>query len=461
MTQAKEYNLSEELIRALLDNPYESQIVMDQEGMVRYMSSASQDFFGVKAENPLGRHILEVNPNSEMDRVLKTGRAEIGRLYRMGKHERIIARIPLKDQEGRVIGAVAKLMFSHPESIKGLIRQIEILENRLHYYQKELSQLYSRNFSINNIVGESPALQEAKRVARQAAESDLAVLIMGETGTGKELFATAIHQMSPRREGPLIRVNCASVPLELIESELFGYEAGAFTGAARQGKPGKFELADQGTIFLDEIGDMPLPMQAKLLRVLQEKEIERVGGIKTIKLDFRVMAATNRDLETLIKEGRFRLDLYYRLNIFQLRCPALRTIREDIPRLSYALLARIHEGRPQGTPRISAEAMNRLIQHHWPGNIRELKNVLERASAIINNGVIRLEHLPAELQDGPYDFQVTSEGLPTLQETMKQAEARAVKQALDLAGGNRKRAADLLGIHRSNLYIKLKQHGLT
>src|SRR5208283_3216804 len=254
-----------------------------------------------------------------------------------------------------------KLMFWHPVKVQQLVRQVEVLQSRLDYYEKELQQAYRGRYSLDRIVGESAPMQEAKRAAVQAAASDLPVLIIGETGTGKEIFAHAIHQLSARRERPLVRVNCAAIPHELFESELFGYEAGAFTGASPKGKPGKFELADNSTIFLDEVGDLPLQLQVKLLRVIQEREIERVGGTRTLKLDFRVIAATNRDLKDMLHRGDFRQDLYYRLNIFVLKTPPLRRIREDIPRLAYHLLSTLDETRPRLRRRIDAEAMRRLM----------------------------------------------------------------------------------------------------
>ncbi len=301
-------------------------------------------------------------------------------------------------------------------------------------------------------------MQEAKQVAMHAAASDLPVLIVGETGTGKEVFAHAIHQLSDRREHPLVRVNCAAIPHELFESELFGYEAGAFTGASPKGKAGKFELAEKSTIFLDEVGELPVPMQAKLLRIIQEHEVERVGGTRTRKLDFRVIAATNRDLTTMLARGEFRQDLYYRLNIFLLKTPPLRRIRTDIPRLVYHRLS-LKSGRTGAARRIDATAMRRLVEYDWPGNVRELNNVLERASSAAGDGIILEEHLPPEVRNGegvvPGD-----DTLLALKDEVAQAERRAILRALKLSGGNRSEAARMLGIHRTGLYQKMKQYSI-
>lgn len=459
MSELPYRNIPPELLEALLDNPHESQILIDAQGIVRYISSADEAFYKVSRKEAIGRHILELNPDSELLRVLETGRAEIGRLFQLGTRQRIIARIPLRDRQGNIIGAVGKLMFWNPEKIKELVRQVEVLQSRLDYYEKELQQVYRSRYSVEGVIGESAPIQEAKQVAMQAAASDLPVLIVGETGTGKEIFAHAIHQLSGRRERPMVRVNCAAIPSELFESELFGYEAGAFTGASPKGKPGKFELADKSTIFLDEVGELPLPLQAKLLRVIQEREVERIGGTRTLKLDFRVLAATNRDLKVMLSRAEFRQDLYYRLNIFVLKTPPLRQIRSDIPRLAYHLLSLMpdHFRLPR---RLEHEAMQLLMAYGWPGNVRELRSVLEKASALARGGSILAEHLPMEIRNGPIMNPDPNEPTLTLKNEMAEAERRAISRALSLTSGNRTEAARLLGIHRTGLHQKLKRYGM-
>jgi transcriptional regulator with PAS, ATPase and Fis domain len=421
------------------------------------MSGSDEAFYKVSREEAVGRHILELNPSSELPRVLKTGRAEIGRLFPLGDKERIIARIPIRDRQGNIVGAVGKLMFWNPEKVKELVRQVEVLQSRLDYYEKELQQIYRSRYGLEWVIGESAPMQEAKKVAAQAAASDLPVLIIGETGTGKEIFAHAIHQLSARRERPLVRVNCAAIPSELFESELFGYEAGAFTGASPQGKPGKFELADKSTIFLDEVGELPKRLQAKLLRTLQEREVERVGGTRSVKLDFRVIAATNRDLKAMLARAEFRHDLFYRLNIFVLKTPPLREIRSDIPRLAYYLLSHVLN-HAAARRRIEPEAMRRLVAYDWPGNVRELRNVLERASSVAQEGPILEEHLPMEIRDGGAVIPADEVSL-TLKDEIAQAECRAIRRALGMSRGNRSEAASQLGIHRTGLYQKMRHYG--
>ncbi len=452
-------NIPPELLEALLNNPHESQILIDARGIVRYISSSDEAFYNVSRDEAIGKHILELNPESELPRILKTGRAEIGRWFRLGDKHRVIARIPLRDRQGKVIGAVGKLMFWKPAKIEELVREVEVLQGRLDYYEKELQEAYRSSYSVEGVVGESAPIQEAKQVALQAAASDLPVLIVGETGTGKEIFAHAIHQLSPRRDRPMVRVNCAAIPQGLFESELFGYEAGAFTGASPKGKPGKFELADKSTIFLDEVAELPMPLQAKLLRVLQEREVERIGSTKALKPDFRVIAATNRNLKVILAQEEFRHDLYYRLNTFLLKTPPLREIRADIPRLAYHLLSLV-SGRFDVPRRIEPQAMKCLTAYHWPGNVRELRNVLAKASTLAHGGSILVEHLPLEIRSGTNPSDYAPGPVQTLKHDLMEAERRAIERALDLTHGNRTEAARVLGIHRTGLYQKLKRHGL-
>ena len=448
------------LLDAFVDNPYECPIVIDREGIVRFMSrhNTKEKGYTVEPEEAIGKHITEVVKNTRMLEVLKTGKAEIGKTFFIGDRQRIIARIPLKDPEGQVIGVLGKLMFHQMDKLKDLYRRIEILEGQVQYYRSEVSSFEGGRQAWEKIIGESNAMGVARKRGVQAATSDASVLITGESGTGKELFAQAIHQNSRRAEGPFIKVNCAAIPHELIESEIFGYEGGAFTGARARGKPGKFELADHGAIFLDEIGDMPLPMQAKLLRVLQEQEVERIGATKPIKLDFRVIAATNQDLAGLIKEGRFRSDLFYRLNIFHIRTPSLREMQEDIPRIAYYLLSILREKRRLIPGRISPEAMSLFKQYPWPGNVRELKNALERAMNIAEGPQISVEDLPERIRKFYVEADADAGNVGLLRNILADAEKRAIVEALRFTGGNKAKASKILGMHRTGLYQKMKRH---
>ena len=450
------------LLDAFVDNPYECPIVIDRDGIIRFMSryNTREKGYIMAPEEAVGKHITEVVKKTRMPEVLKTGKAEIGKTFFIGERQRVIARIPLKDPEGNVIGVLGKLMFHQTEKIKELHRRIEILKGQVQYYRSEVTSFEGGRHAWEKIIGQSQAMAEARKYGLQAATSDASALITGESGTGKELFALAIHQNSHRANGPFIKVNCAAIPHELIESEIFGYEGGAFTGARTKGKPGKFELADHGTIFLDEIGDMPLPMQAKLLRVLQEHEVERIGATRSTKLDFRVIAATNQDLGRMIKESLFRSDLFYRLNIFHIRTPSLREMPEDIPRIAYYLLSNLREKRRLIPNRISPEAMTLFKRYSWPGNVRELKNALERAMNIAEGHQISVDDLPGRIRKFYDEADGTAGPVGLLRNILADAEKRAIVEALRFTAGNKAKAARILGMHRTGLYQKLKRYDM-
>ena len=328
--------------------------------------------------------------------------------------------------------------------INRIIAQKELLAENLQLKEELKSQ------QVQNIVGKSSKMREVYRLINKVAESDATVLILGESGTGKELVAEAIHAQSNRAKQRFIAVNCAAVPESLLESELFGHEKGAFTGAIER-KIGIFETADKGTLFLDEIGDVSLGIQAKLLRVLQNKEIIRVGGREKILVDARVLTATNKNLETMIEEGTFRSDLYYRINIFPLPLPPLRERKEDIPELIEHFLGRL------GEKGITAQAKVMLMEYDWPGNIRELLNILERA-AIVAETTIDVEHLPAiesNLKVEKRTFQIPEEGI-----NLDEVEKNLILDALEKAEGNKTKAAELLGLTRRRLYSMMDRFGI-
>ena len=311
----------------------------------------------------------------------------------------------------------------------------------------------NRYFCFPNIIGESAAMKKVYSLIEKVAATDSTVLILGESGTGKELVATTIHYQSRRKDKPLIKVNCAALPEALIESELFGHEKGAFTGAIRR-KPGRFELAHGGTIFLDEIGDVPLSTQTRLLRVIQEKTFERVGGTDTLNIDVRVLAATNRNLEEEVKAGRFREDLYYRLNVIPVVLPPLRERREDVPALVDFALGKCRN-RIAKTVRFSKDAMNALLQYDYPGNVRELENIVERGATLSASDVIEKDDLPSVI------FKRTeSQGSLSLAEAVAAAEKEHVIRMLAATQGNKTKAADLLGISRKTLWEKMNTYGL-
>jgi transcriptional regulator with PAS, ATPase and Fis domain len=319
-----------------------------------------------------------------------------------------------------------------------------------------LSRVDARHF-FPSIIGESLAMRGLLSLIRKVSPTDSTVLVLGESGTGKELVATSIHENSERKDKPLIKLNCAAIPEELLESELFGHEKGAFTGANKF-KPGKFDMANGGTIFLDEIGDMPLNLQAKILRVLQEQEFYRVGGSRTIKVDVRVIGSTNKNLEKMVREGTFREDLFYRLNVFTLHLPPLRERKEDIPQLVDYFL--------QNLPKkveISSVALQMLIAYSWPGNIRELKNTIESASVIAENGYIEPAQLSSNISGIFSNSDQTDLKLPVnlpLDERLREIEKGMIIEALRKTGGVQVRATELLGINQRSLWHRIKKHGI-
>ncbi len=439
-------------LREILDRVYFGSVVVDHQGIITFLSQPYADFLGINRDGAIGRHVTEVIENTRMHIVVQLGEVEIGK-QRIRGQDLIVQRVPIRDTDGRIVGAFGQVMF-RVEELHDLLRRLNLLESKVAFYEQELQSLRSSRYTFDDIVGESSALKEVKRLALRAARSMSPVLLLGETGVGKELFAHAIHHAGPRRHRPLVRVNCAAIPRELVESELFGYEAGAFTGASKRGKLGKFELADGGSLFLDEIADMKLDVQANLLRVLQEKEVERLGGTGPVKVDFRLLVASHENLEALVEQDRFRADLFYRLNVVPIRIPALREHREDIPALVDHILGRLSEEMGRLLPvKVTAAAMSGLQDHHWPGNVRELVNVLERILNALEGDIIEVSHLP---------FVVTGQAsavrdadIGRLRGLLREHEHVAVREALTLAQGNKAKAARLLGIHRTSLYRKL------
>ncbi len=451
--------IPEELLFALLDNPYESLILIDAEGIVRFMSSSNEGVYPVPAKEAIGKHILEVSPKTRLPRILETGKAEIGRSMVLKSKNRVIARIPLI-HNGRIVGAAGKLMFMSPQKLKELYERIENLEIKIDFYQDELNRVYGGRYSFDSIIGCSEPLRRAKELARQAAATDAPVLLTGESGTGKELFAHSIHQASRRRKQNFVRINCAAIPTDLIEAELFGYEPGAFTGARRQGKAGKFELAHNGTIFLDEIGDMPMAMQVKLMRILEEKEVERLGSRNPMPINFRVISATNRDLKKMIDTQAFRMDLYYRLNVVHIRLPALRDIPEDILPIFKHFLRKFSVGERPKINGVTPEAVEAMRRYSWPGNNRELRNAVERAMIVCQGESVTCEDLPLEKFKTPPPEIFPDPNAGSLKVRMAQTERQAILQALARTGNNRAEAARILDIHRTGLYQKMKKHGI-
>lgn len=442
----------------VFDSIHDGAVVIDTEGFITHFNQVYANFLGIDPQDPIGKHCTEIIENTRMHIVAKTGKPEINRTQHIKSQEMMVQRIPLR-LNGKIIGVYGQVIFKDIREIKKLASRLSMLESKVKLYEKELINLRSTRYTMESIVGVSDAISRLKTEALKATANQFPVLITGESGTGKELFAQAIHHASPRKLYPFIRLNCAAIPAELLESELFGYEKGAFTGANPRGKPGKFELAHRGSIFLDEIGELPLKMQPKLLRVLEEKEFERIGGTSIIRSDFRLIAATNRNLEDMMAKGLFRRDLFYRLNVISLQIPSLRERREDIIPLARHLLEKMTQDAAFAETHMDEAVEKMLCNYDWKGNVRELTNVLEQALSSVEGDTIRSDDLPFYLC-GPKKNQ-GSRNVSTLKQAQIRAEKEAIQTALEKAGHNKTRAARLLGIHRTLLYKKADKYAIS
>jgi PAS domain S-box-containing protein len=447
-----------DMMNRILDSIHNGIMITDAQGYITYFNKPYGEFLGVDPKAQIGKHCTEVIENTRMHIVAKTGEPEINYSHRIKGRRMVVQRIPIK-KDGRVIAVFGQVMFKNVQDVGKLAKKLSILESKVEHYEQELISLRSTRHTLESIIGESEVIRNLKAEALRAASTQFPVLITGESGTGKELFAQGIHHASPRRMYPFVRINCAAIPKDLLESELFGYEKGAFTGAGSRGKPGKFELAKSGTVLLDEIGDLPLAMQPKLLRVLEDKEFERVGGTTLIRSDFKLIAATNQNLDEMLAERRFRKDLYYRLNVIPIHIPPLRERREDILPLARHYLKQIADDASLPEIMIEQEAENALYTCPWPGNIRELFNILERVVSSLEGDKIRLSDLPFHL----YRRQGELPKVPpvSIRDAHAGAEKEAIVRALKIARYNKSRAASILGIHRTHLYKKIKQYGIT
>ncbi|HOM30180.1 MAG TPA: sigma 54-interacting transcriptional regulator [Deltaproteobacteria bacterium] len=431
---------------AILESISDGVFTVDEHWVVTSFNRAASKITGIPRDEAVGRLCSEVFRSSmcEVDcalkRTLKTGRPVIGRscfiIDAQGRRIPIsVSTAVLKDAKGNVIGGA--------ETFRDLTELEELrqeLEGRAH---------------VGELVSRSPLMQKVFEVIPAVAASPSTVLILGETGTGKEIVARTIHSLSPRRDGPFIAVNCAALPDTLLESELFGYKAGAFTGAARD-KPGRFALAKGGTLFLDEIGEVSPALQVRLLRVLQDRKYEPLGATRSETADVRVMVATNTDLARLVKQGSFREDLYYRVNVVRLELPPLRRRKEDIPLLVEQFVTRFNALQHKSVQGLTTEALSLLMAYDWPGNIRELANVIERAFILCEKGSIGVAHLPEEITARSLQHAAQ----PGLKSTAQMLEAQAIRRALERCANNRLAAARELGIHKSTLFRKMKRLGI-
>lgn len=436
-------------------------VIVNRNGEILYLSQKYCEFLNTTLEAAVGKPVSEVIENSRMQIVAKTGKEEISDIQEINGSVMVASRYPLF-VNGELVGALGTVVFPTPDNLREYINKIQLLVTELNYYRTKDGHRAKGKVTFANLVGESPLFLESKKLAEKVSNSDSSILITGESGTGKELFAHAIHNRSLRANFPFVPINCAAIPEELFESELFGYYEGAFTGAKRGGKKGFFEIANHGTIFLDEIGDLPFSMQSKLLRVLQEGEIQPVGAQKRIPIDVRIIAATNKDLSEMVKNSSFRQDLYYRLNVIHIEIPPLRKRKEDIQLIANHLLRKLEKIFYRKGVTFSEEVVKVLKNHTWPGNVRELENVLERAINVLDGNRIEVVHLPLYLRDviskENREIIVDEQIIEPLKETIAKSEKQAIIKALKVAKGNKLEAAKLLGISKTTFYDKYKMY---
>lgn len=442
--QQEQLQIQLERYQNILDYTHDAIIAIDEKGRISTTNQIAEQMLQPAQPPFVGRPVEEVLPNTHMTNVLHTGEAEIGQM--MNIHGTLVStnRVPIR-VGGQVKGVVAT--FQDIKTLQTAERNIRI---KLH--EKGLVAKYR----FSDILGRSPAIRDAKRLSENFADAQFTVMLYGETGTGKEMFAQSIHNASPRRDGPFVAINCTALNRNLLESELFGYADSSFTGARRGGKAGLFETAHGGTVFLDEIGELPLEFQAPLLRVLQEKEVRRVGDDTVIPVDIRIIGATNRNLLQLVEEGKFRRDLYYRLNVLSVLVPPLRERGDDYLEIARCIYERVLPQHTEEEETVFLRVLDRCRSYAWPGNVRELTNLVERVSLLLHRGsreeeVVQL--LNVQWQETPPAAPLVPGSAPAL------LDREAVQEALRRNGGNLSRTAKTLGVSRSTLYRRLHSGG--
>lgn len=452
-----DYRYLLERFEYVIEDPYMGVIYIDNDCRVIFVNKTLANILGISKYESIGKHISTIMPHSRLPETIRSGESNLCEMCSIKGKKMVAMRAPIYD-DGHIVGAMSKSLFLDISAAQNMAAYLNSEQEKSH------SSGYKTRYTLENIVGTTDNIALPKAISRQVANNISNVLIIGESGTGKELFAQAIHNAGARSDAPFVRINCACIPENLLESELFGYEEGAFTGARKGGKKGKLELASHGTIFLDEIGEMPLQMQSKLLTFLQEREFERVGGNHPIRADVRVIAATNINLEEAVLQGKFREDLYYRLNVVTLMLPPLRDRSEDIPLLINHFLDKL--SLKLNTPRmeVDQEAVYLLQIYHWPGNIRELENLLERAinlAGLNNQLTICKEHFPTLVnQIKADDFELDPHFNLPLGKAVENLEHQMIIRTLKSCNDNKVLAAKILDIHPSVLYRKLKKYNL-
>jgi transcriptional regulator with PAS, ATPase and Fis domain len=435
-------------------------MVIDRDGVLVYMNQQCADYINVDLSDSLGRPVKEVFPPTTMPDLL-AGEEEIdSNFYFAEGRVSFSSRLKIRSG-GEVVGVIEYDLLQEMDSLHNFIEKYtHILTDEMMKHGDQLKSLRRTKYSINNLVGSSLAMRQLKQQIMKAATTNSTVLIMGETGSGKELVAHSVHNLSNRTFGSFIKVNAAALPEALEESEFFGYEDGAFTGAVKGGKKGKFELADKGTLFIDEISQMPQGLQAKILRTLQEKEVDRIGSAESIPVDVRIIAATNQELSDLVVSGRFRKDLYYRLNVFPIAVPPLRHHKEDIPELVMDKVVQLNMELGKNIVSVEDSVYDRLRGYDWPGNVRELHNEIENAMHYAESDTLRLQDFNLRVDNTRLDLSALSTFDKPIEAIKKEAERKLINEILVMFGGNKSKAAAYLKISRPLLYQKMERLGI-
>ena len=466
----------EELILASLET-FPNFVVVDRTGRVAYLTDSYAKLLGTTKEAALGKPVEDVIPGTRLNTILKTGEEEIGSIMTLFDYSQncdvsvVCNRIPIRKND-KIIGAIGVTIMNNLSEVNKLHEEVDRIRRENTQYKEKLQIIEKSMHPLEQVIGLSEEIRNIKKMISDYADSNLAILITGETGVGKEVIAKAVHHVSRRSFNNYVKINCSAIPGELLESELFGYEEGAFTGASKSGKIGKFELADKGTLLLDEIGEMPMNLQVKLLRAIQEKEFEKIGGIKTIPFTARLICCTNQNIDEMISKGTFRQDLYYRINAIEINIPPLRERLDDIEPLCQHFISRINRENHLNINSPDEKVLEMFQSYDWPGNVRELEQVIERASVICRSDVITTEDLKfftdkiarQKSMLVPY-AEVSSDKRHnedfSLQKQALRTEKELIMQVLSQTGGNKTKAAKILNIDRSRLYSKLKKHGIS
>jgi transcriptional regulator with PAS, ATPase and Fis domain len=440
----------------------EGLLIVDRDARIVWMNEQYPRHLGFSdPAEAIGKPVEDVIPNSQMRSVVTSGQPIMLDIMEFGSESFVVMRLPVRDETGEIIGGVGVVIFDDPRQLAPIVSRFQNLRHELADTRRKLDEARRTKYTFASFVGASPVCVAVKDQARRAARSSSPVLILGETGTGKELLAQAIHSASPRAAAPFVAVNIAAIPETLLESEFFGVAPGAYTGADRKGRSGKFELAQGGTLFLDEIGDMSPALQAKLLRALQEKEIEAVGSNRLISVDVRIIAATSRKLQDEVDAGRFRADLFYRLNVMTLQVPPLRERLDDLLIIAESLADSVARRLGEPPRSLAPGALAYLARHSWPGNVRELSNVIERALLMSDADTLEQDDF-ARILPGLEAKPMTPPGgrARTLETVQQDAEREAIVAAIAAASGNKAQAARKLGISRASLYEKIGALGI-